>query len=172
MKSGLYKNLYSILVLATIVVACTKSADSPYKAIEGNWAIRYMHSYNSYDSTGYNTAIRFSGSQIIDTQIISFNRSGTYTAHFITGIIITGNTYQNIWQTENGTYDVRDGILDLTTATSSSLYRYLHSDFPTYLDNSGSCYKILPDNRLLIISTWGKLNIDPFGYDSTILVKH
>ena len=164
-----------VALFSLFVFGCTKNNSSPFDQIAGKWTLSYQSAFVVYDSAGQDRHIWSVPSYSNDSMNIIFLISGNYTGTF-------PDTYANnttgqlppFWQTENGSFSVHDSSLEITTATSSALYYFLHIGFSQYPGSdykNYTYYKRLPPNKLVIVTIWGKMGINPYGYDSTILVK-
>ncbi|MBS1599947.1 MAG: hypothetical protein JST75_17100 [Bacteroidetes bacterium] len=152
-----------------IIFGCKKNNISGEDAIAGKWTLNYQISFSSPEASGTLTYHSFTPSYDNDTFDITFSK-GNYTGVFPSYYVVN-NTVQTLWLGENGTYAIHDNELDISTMPSESLHDFLHLGFPVGM-RSTTIFKKLSSDKLLILSTYGKMNVNPFGFDSTILIRH
>lgn len=164
-----YRNFYILFSLFLLIAGCNKTNNAD--PITGKWTLTYQSSLSFPDSAGAIIYASSTPNYNNDTFDITFSQ-GKFSSKFPGNYFVVNNSLQTIWSDGNGTYSIHDNnILEISTEPSASLHQFLHLGFPVWVQST-TIFKMVQPDRLLILSTYGKLNVFPFGYDSTILIRH
>ena len=137
--------------------------------ISGRWTLKYQVSISFPDSSGsliYTSATSEYNNDTFNITFANGNYSSTFPSYYF-----TNTSSQTIWETTNGTYTLHDSVLEVSTTPSALLHQFIHLGFPNGVASISVFKKLSPD-KLLILSTYGKMYVKPYGFDSTVLVRH